>query len=68
MKMLLCDFGKAVKMRLIDIGQSQKWLSEEVRNSTGLYFDTRYLHKILTGANKNPKILAAIKEILGMDT
>lgn len=67
MKMLLCDFGKAVKLRLIDIGQSQKWLTEEVAKKTGLFFDGYYLHRILTGKSENQKIVNAIKEILEME-
>ena len=66
-KMLLCDFGKSVKLRLIDLGQSQKWLTEEVAKKTGLYFDTYYLHKVLTGKSENQKIVNAIKEILSIE-
>jgi hypothetical protein len=65
--MLLCDFGKEIKMRLVDMGQSQKWLTEEVTKKTGLFFDGYYLHRILTGKSENQKIVNAIKEILGME-
>lgn len=67
MKMLLCDFGKAIKMRLVETGQSQKWLVEEVCEKTGLYFDSYYLHKILTGKSSNQKVIDAIREILKID-
>lgn len=64
MKMPLCDFGRTVKFRLIELGQTQKWLVEEVSSRTGLYFDTFYLHKVLTGKSENPKIIDAIKDAL----
>lgn len=67
MKTLLCDFGREVKFRLIDIGQSQKWLTEEVAKKTGLFFDSYYLHRILTGKSENQKIICAIKDILEME-
>ena len=58
------DFGKAVKKKLIDLEQSQNWLINEVRERTGLYFDSSYLYKILTGQCATPKIVTAIREIL----
>lgn len=60
----VCDFGKIVKKKLVDIDQEQNWLIDEVRAKTGLYFDSGYLHKILTGRISTPKIVAAICEIL----
>lgn len=66
MKMPLCDFGMTVKVRLIELGQTQKWLVEEVSSRTGLYFDAYYLHKVLTGKSENPKIINAIKNALGI--
>ena len=46
----LCNFGKEIKKRLVDIDKNQEWLITEVRADTGLYFDTGYLHKILVGS------------------
>ena len=57
-------FGKDVAKRLIDIDRDQIWLIAQVREKTGLYFDSSYLHKIRTGKLATPKILAAIREIL----
>ena len=57
-------FGKEIGKRLIDIGRTQAWLIERVREKTGLYFDDSYIHKIKTGKNSNEKIVSAIKEIL----
>lgn len=59
-------FGKAIKKRLIDLDRPQKWLIEQVRDKTGLYFDDSYLHKIVTGKLTTPRIVAAITEILGI--
>ena len=58
------SFGKNVKKRLIDSEKSQEWLISEVRKKTGLYFDSSYLYKILTGQLTTPKIVNAINEIL----
>lgn len=62
--MSFCDFGKEVKKKLVDIDQTQKWLIDQISAKTGLYMDGFYLHKILTGKSTNPKIVAAIREIL----
>ena len=57
-------FGLAVKMELLKQGKEQKWLEEEVTKRTGLYVDSGYMYKILTGQRKAPKIVSAICEIL----
>ena len=57
----LTEFGKQVKIKLIQMDKPQKWLNEEVIKRTGLYFDDSYLHRIVTGKNSNPKIVSAIK-------
>ena len=61
------DFGKRVKIRLIDINCDQNWLIEQVRQKTGLYFDSSYLWKILVGQLKTPSIVKAICEILELE-
>lgn len=63
----LTEFGKQVKIKLIQMDKPQKWLNEEVIKRTGLYFDDSYLHRIVTGKNSNPKIVSAIKEILSIE-
>ncbi len=60
------EFGKDIAKRLIDIDHDQVWLIDQVREKTGLYFDSSYLHKIRTGKLATPKILAAIREILDL--
>lgn len=57
-------FGKVAKKRLIDIGRNQSWLIEQIKAKTGLYVDSSYLHKILTGKLSTPRIVQAICEIL----
>ena len=57
-------FGKDIKKRLIDLEHTQVWLIEQVRQTTGLYFDDSYLYKIQTGQLATPKIVSAIRDIL----
>ena len=60
----ITDFGKSVKFALIDEGKTLTWLSAEVTKKTGLYLDSSYMNKILTGQKNPEKIIDAIKEIL----
>lgn len=60
------EFGKAVKVRLIELDKTQAWLIEAVREKTGLFFDGSYLWKTLSGGYQNEKIVSAIREILDM--
>ena len=58
------DFGLCVKTELLRRGKTQKWLEEEVKSRTGLFMDSGYTYKILTGERNAPKIVRAICEIL----
>lgn len=60
------DFGLCVKTELLRQGKEQKWLYEEINGRTGLYVDSGYMYKILTGQRSAPKIVAAIREILNL--
>jgi glutaredoxin len=60
------DFKKTVKHRLVDMGKTQKWLEDEIKSSTGLFVDSGYMHKILSGQRQAPKIVDAICEILNI--
>lgn len=60
----LTPFGLCVKTELLRRGREQKWLEEQVREKTGMFFDNGYMYKILTGQRKAPKIVNAICEIL----
>ena len=60
------DFGLCVKTELLRQGKEQKWLEEAVTEKTGLYMDSGYMYKILTGQREAPKIVSAIREILNI--
>lgn len=60
------DFEKKVKHRLIDLGKTQTWLMERIREETGLFVDSSYLAKIYKQERSAPKIVQAIKKILDL--
>lgn len=60
------DFGLCVKTELLRRGKEQKWLEEAVSEKTGLFVDSGYMYKILTGQRNAPKIVAAICEELSI--
>lgn len=60
----LTDFGLKVKIELLRIGKTQHWLQEEVTKRTGLFLDSGYIYKILTGERNAPKVVQAIRNIL----
>ena len=71
--MAATDFGKQVRIRLIEMGKTQEWLIEQVKERTGDFFDSSYLHKLLTGKlpgesgrNGKPGKANVIREILGL--
>ena len=53
-----------VKTELLRQGREQKWLQEKIKEKTGLFVDSGYMYKILTGQRNAPKIVQAICEIL----
>lgn len=57
-------FGLCVKTELLRRGKEQKWLYQAVREKTGLFVDSGYMYKILTGQRKAPNVVQAIREIL----
>jgi hypothetical protein len=60
----LTAFGKQIKYRLIDLGKTQTWLQKQITEKTGLYMDSSYMYKVLTGQRNTPKVVQAIREIL----
>lgn len=60
------DFGLCVKTKLLRMGKEQKWLEEQVSEMTGLYVDSGYMYKILTGQRNAPKIVTAICSLLNI--
>ena len=63
----ISDFGLCVKTELLKKRRTQKWLEDEITSRTGLYVDSGYMHKILTGQRNAPKIVEAICEILNIE-
>lgn len=61
------DFGLYVKTELLRIGKDQKWLEEAITEKTGLFVDSGYMYKILTGQRNAPKVVTAIREILNIE-
>ena len=62
----ISDFGLNVKIELLKKGRTQKWLEEEITKRTGLYVDSGYMHKILTGQRNAPKVVESIRDILNI--
>lgn len=62
-----CELGREVKKKLIDIGKTQEWLCREVNLDTGLYIDSAYMSRILTGKIATPKIVSSIRKILCLE-
>ena len=60
----ITPFGKEVKKRLVDLEQNQEWLMQQITAKTGLFVDSGYMHKIMTGQRNAPKVVQAIREIL----
>lgn len=61
------DFGLCIKTELLRIGKSQKWLEETVTEKTGLFVDSGYMYKILTGQRNAPNVVTAICEVLNIE-
>ena len=66
-KAKFCKYGKEIKKILVDLEQTQEWLIAQVRADTGLYFDSSYLYKIMTGKIATPSIISSICKILNID-
>lgn len=62
--MPICEFGKNVKKKLVDIEQTQEWLIEQVGKDTGMFIDSGYLQKIFSGKRHPAKIISSIQKIL----
>ena len=68
------EFGKAVKIRLVELEKTQEWLIQQVKERTGDYFDSSYLYRLMagktpgdTGRGGKPGKVDVICEILGME-
>ena len=64
----LTEYCVEVKVRLVKLNKTQKWLSEEVKKLLPeTYLDPSNLYKIMTGEIKSNKIEAAINEVLDIN-
>ena len=62
----MTEYGKKIKIRLIELEKNQTWLIDQVKKETGLYFDDSYMYKIVHGKVATPSIVNAINKILGL--
>ena len=61
----LCDYGKRVKIALMEMNRTQTWLISEVKSRyPNIYVDGSNLHKILVGDIASGRVVSAISEIL----
>ena len=60
------QFGILVKTKLLSTGRTQKWLEQKIQKETGLFVDSSYMHKILTGQRNPQKIISCISKILNI--
>lgn len=63
----ITDYGKRIKMRLLELDKNQNWLIDQVKERTGMFFDSGYLVKIMNGKGKSKNITKAIDEVLGFE-
>lgn len=61
----LCDYGKKVKIALMEQNHKQEWLISEIKSRyPNIYVDSSNLYKILVGDITSGKVVSAINEIL----
>ena len=58
------DYGKKVRIRLVELDKSQSWLIDRVKEKTGMFVDSSVLNKVLTNRLNSEPIINAINEIL----
>lgn len=63
----LTEYGKKVKMKLIDLGKTQEWLIKEVKKENPeIFVDASVLRKIFTGEIKQSALVPIINKILNL--
>ena len=61
----LCNYGKKVKLALMEQNRKQEWLISEIkRRYPDIYVDSSNLYKILVGDITSGRVVSAINEIL----
>ena len=64
----LSDYGKKIKIALIEKNKKQNWLISEIKSRyPDIYIDSSNLYKISIGEITSGKVISAINEILGID-
>ena len=61
------DFGKKVMKRLVDIGQNQRWLIDEINERLGTKIDSSYFCHLMSGKKSSKRIESEIRKILEME-
>ena len=65
----LSDYGKKIKIALMEQNRKQEWLIAEVKSRyPDVYIDSSNLYKILIGEITSGKVVSAINEILSLST
>lgn len=65
----ISNYGKKIKVRLLELGKRQEWLISEIRiRFPDVYVDSSNIYKILTGKIRSGKVVSAINEILSLNT
>lgn len=63
----LTEYGKEVKMKLIDLGKTQEWLIKEIKKENPeIFVDASVLRKIFTGEIKQSALVPIINKILNL--
>ena len=62
----ITEYGKQIKKALLDMDKDQMWLISEIKAKTGMYMDSSYLWKIMTGKEKSPVMIKTINDILNI--
>ncbi len=63
----LCNYGKKVKLALMEQNRKQEWLISEIkRRYPDIYVDSSNLYKILVGDITSGRVVSAINEILSL--
>lgn len=63
----MTDYGKKIKIALIQRDMKQVELMKEINKRTGLTVDDSYMSKIMRGIRTPQKIINAINEILELN-
>lgn len=65
----LSDYGKKIKIALMEQNRKQEWLIAEIKSRyPDVYIDSSNLYKILIGEITSGKVVSAINEILSLST